>query len=165
VGPWTRICCAVDGTEPSRAALEHAIDLARRHPGALLHVLHVRPAVPSGGAPFAPPPRRPPEEPDDERGRMTGWTAAAREALPGRVEAVERSGDAAAEIVAYAEEWAADVLVLGTHARSGFQRLVLGSVAEEVLREARCPVLVVPASVERPGAGYRSGAGPDALGV
>jgi nucleotide-binding universal stress UspA family protein len=111
---------------------------------------------------FAPPPRQPRADPEEER-RVSGWIAEAQEELPGLVEAVERRGDPAAEIVAYADEWDADVIVLGTHARRGFQRLVLGSIAEAVLREAKRPVLVVPASVERAGDGQR-GARPDALG-
>jgi nucleotide-binding universal stress UspA family protein len=50
-------------------------------------------------------------------------------------------GPAAAEILAKAEAMPADLLVIGTHGRSGFERLVLGSVAEKVLRKASCPVL------------------------
>jgi nucleotide-binding universal stress UspA family protein len=51
-------------------------------------------------------------------------------------------GDVVAEILAEAES--ADMVVMGTHGRSGFDRLVLGSVTEKVLRKAKCPVLTVP---------------------
>jgi nucleotide-binding universal stress UspA family protein len=44
-----------------------------------------------------------------------------------------------------ATEWHADLIVMGTHGRRGFRRLVLGSVAERVLRSASCPVLMIPA--------------------
>jgi nucleotide-binding universal stress UspA family protein len=47
-------------------------------------------------------------------------------------------------ILAEQAELRADLLVLGTHGRSGFQRLVLGSVTEKVIRKAGCPTLVVP---------------------
>lgn len=57
-----------------------------------------------------------------------------------------RLGDPAREIAAEAREWDADLLVLGTHARSGAARVLLGSVAEGALRSARCSVLVVPAA-------------------
>jgi nucleotide-binding universal stress UspA family protein len=55
-----------------------------------------------------------------------------------------RAGDPAEEIVREAVEWGADLLVLGTHARAGVPRILLGSVAETVLRNAPCAVLVVP---------------------
>jgi nucleotide-binding universal stress UspA family protein len=54
-------------------------------------------------------------------------------------------GDAATEIVALAGEIKADVIVLGTHGRTGLSRLAPGSVAETVLRRAPCPVLTVKA--------------------
>lgn len=52
-------------------------------------------------------------------------------------------GDAAAEIVRYADKTAVDVIVLGTHGRTGVDRLVMGSVAERVMRDSPCSVLVV----------------------
>jgi universal stress protein E len=55
-----------------------------------------------------------------------------------------RSGDPAYEIVREAQEWQADVIVLGTHGRRGARRVFLGSVAETVLRHAPCACLVVP---------------------
>jgi nucleotide-binding universal stress UspA family protein len=55
-----------------------------------------------------------------------------------------RRGDAALEIVREAQEWGADLLVLGTHGRRGVERMFLGSVAETVLQRAPCAALVVP---------------------
>lgn len=52
-------------------------------------------------------------------------------------------GDPAAEIVRFAEEENADMIVLGTHGRTGFKRLLMGSVAEAVVRRATCPVFTV----------------------
>jgi nucleotide-binding universal stress UspA family protein len=60
------------------------------------------------------------------------------------IDIVTRAGDAATEILAQARNMDADLLVIGTHGRSGFDRLVLGSVTEKVLRRAACPVLSVP---------------------
>jgi nucleotide-binding universal stress UspA family protein len=54
-----------------------------------------------------------------------------------------REGKPADEIVAAAREWEADAIVIGTHGRSGMSRLVLGSTADSVVRQATCPVLVV----------------------
>jgi len=53
-------------------------------------------------------------------------------------------GHTSAEIVRYAADHDVDLIVMGTHGRSGFDRLALGSVAEKVLRKAPCPVLTVP---------------------
>jgi universal stress protein A len=54
-----------------------------------------------------------------------------------------REGKPADEILAAAREWEADVIVIGTHGRSGVSRLVLGSTADLVVRHAPCPVLVI----------------------
>jgi universal stress protein E len=62
----------------------------------------------------------------------------------GEVEPAVRAGIPADEIVAEAREWGADLLVVGTHARGWTSRLVLGSVAEAVLRDAPCNVLAIP---------------------
>jgi nucleotide-binding universal stress UspA family protein len=61
------------------------------------------------------------------------------------VDVALREGDAAGEVLREATARQADLVVLGTHGRGGFQHLVLGSVAEKVLRRCACPVLTVPA--------------------
>ena len=58
-----------------------------------------------------------------------------------------QQGDPARNIVDQALVSAADLLVMGTHGRSGFERLLIGSVAEKVVRKASCPVLLVPPHV------------------
>ncbi|HEX6374019.1 MAG TPA: universal stress protein [Longimicrobium sp.] len=75
-------------------------------------------------------------------GLETFLRARPRHARP--VEPVVRTGAPAEEIVAEAEEWPADLLVVGTHARGWAARLVLGSVAEAALRDVPCNVLAVP---------------------
>jgi nucleotide-binding universal stress UspA family protein len=62
----------------------------------------------------------------------------------GAVETLERSGDPVTEILNAALAVGSDVIVMGTHGRSGLQRLLLGSVAERVLRRSTAPVLTVP---------------------
>jgi len=74
-----------------------------------------------------------------------------------QVEPVVRTGMAADEIMAEAKAWGADLVVTGTHGRSGFSHLVLGSVAESVLRHAPCSVLVVPARALAGDSGGRPG--------
>ncbi|HKV06799.1 MAG TPA: universal stress protein [Thermoanaerobaculia bacterium] len=66
--------------------------------------------------------------------RDTGWTVASRVG----------TGHADEEILARMEEWAPDLIVLGTHGRGGFERFLLGSVASSVVRNAGTSVLVIP---------------------
>jgi nucleotide-binding universal stress UspA family protein len=54
-----------------------------------------------------------------------------------------KEGKPADEVIGAAREWQADLIVIGTHGRSGVSRLMLGSTAESVLRHATCPVMVV----------------------
>jgi nucleotide-binding universal stress UspA family protein len=53
-------------------------------------------------------------------------------------------GNPRVEILATAEEWKADLIILGTHGRTGFDHFISGSVAEGVARRSLCPVLIVP---------------------
>ena len=59
-------------------------------------------------------------------------------------------GDAATEILRVAEETKCDMIVLGTHGRTGLGRLLMGSVAEQVVRKALCPVLTVKTALPEP---------------
>jgi nucleotide-binding universal stress UspA family protein len=139
------ILCPYDGSEFSRHALEHATALGRFY-GAGLTLLHVHTGAPVGpdeermkwDGPILP----------RERKRIVAWLAdvgaPARAAGVG-VEAKVVEGAPAAEILRVAREGAAGLVVMGTHGRSGFDRLLLGSVTEKVLRYAPCPVLTVTA--------------------
>lgn len=62
---------------------------------------------------------------------------------PVNVETAQREGEAAQQILHYAETEGVDLIVISTHGRSGFQRWLFGSVAERVLRHAPCPVLSI----------------------
>jgi len=68
-----------------------------------------------------------------------------RKRLPAQTAALDfvQIGNAAAEIVNAARDWPADLIVIGSHGRGGLKRALLGSVAEAVMRQAPCPVLVV----------------------
>jgi nucleotide-binding universal stress UspA family protein len=68
---------------------------------------------------------------------------------PARVTTAVAVGAPAAEIVRYAREHAADLIVLGSHGHGAFRRFMLGSVAERVIRQAGCPVMVVPHRTQR----------------
>lgn len=59
------------------------------------------------------------------------------------VEAEIRSGDAVDEVIAYADEVNADLIVMATHGRTGLSHMLMGSTAEQVIRRASCPVLTL----------------------
>jgi nucleotide-binding universal stress UspA family protein len=61
-----------------------------------------------------------------------------------RVEQFVPEGSAKDEILSVADKWNADIIVIGTHGRTGLSHLLLGSVAEYVVRHAKVPVLVIP---------------------
>jgi nucleotide-binding universal stress UspA family protein len=147
---WKRICCPIDFSDASRVAMEVAADLARRH-GAELVLLHAYPipgyTFPDGSVVASP--KMMQELAEGAERHLEEWRGEA-EALLGapRVTTEKVIGEPAAEIVAAASEKGYDLLVLGTHGRSGLEHALMGSVAERVVRKARCPVLTIrpPAS-------------------
>jgi nucleotide-binding universal stress UspA family protein len=145
---FERIVCAIDFSDGSRSALAMAVTLARWY-GACLTVLHVHANWPLADMlpSVRPLEARPTPLPDNAREAMLDAvqrfvaSVGVPSGLDVRVELAD-SLDVTAEILSHAE--GADAVVIGTHGRSGFERLMLGSVAERVLRKATCPVLVVP---------------------
>jgi nucleotide-binding universal stress UspA family protein len=141
-----RILCPIDFSDYSRRALDHAIAIARWYKSTVT-VLHVVPSVEV--APVGPrsvvfdPIRLSPGERNQLLADAKAF--AATESAPGvAIEAAVREGNVAAEILEQVEAIKADLVVVGTHGRSGFERFLLGSVAERVLRKASCPVMTVP---------------------
>lgn len=143
-----RVLCPTDFSDDARRAFEHAVALARWYE-AEITVLHVQPLVPSAAVfpPVFSPlslDRVPHERIVEELRRFSAPAVAAGV----RSDVMVRDGRPAAEILDLARALPADILVMGTHGRGGFERLVLGSVAEKVLRKAGCPVLTVPPTGE-----------------
>ncbi len=140
---WKRICCPVDFADPSRAAMEQAAALAS-HFRAELTLVHVLPS--STGAPGGElVPLREVGDPVARRDAelLALWRSEAEERVRRPVRSFVLSGDAASEILQHALHEGYDLLVLGTHGRTGIARLFLGSVAERVARRAPCPVLFI----------------------
>jgi nucleotide-binding universal stress UspA family protein len=82
-------------------------------------------------------------------------TARDHDLTPAHVHVHARIGTPEKEILGLAEEISADLILLGTHGHTGIERLLLGSVAEEIMHRARCPVLVTRPKTyeEHPAAG------------
>jgi nucleotide-binding universal stress UspA family protein len=128
-----------DFSDHAAAALELAGAIAKDY-GARLTILHVKspPLVASGV--MTPEPLETPEEAAELRKNLY----ALRPPDPSvEVEHLMLVGDEATEIVRLAEEEGADMIVMGTHGRGGIGRLLMGSVADKVLRRAPCPVLTI----------------------
>jgi nucleotide-binding universal stress UspA family protein len=141
-----RILCPIDFSEHSRRALDHAVAIARWYEAAVT-VLHVFSPVTVAAVGAAPVVFEPMVLAPVDRDRLLADTRAfaAAESAPGvAIEAAIREGRTATAILEQAASMRADLLVIGTHGRSGFDRLLVGSVAEKVLRKASCPVLTVP---------------------
>jgi nucleotide-binding universal stress UspA family protein len=134
-----------DFSENSRPAFETACALARNYDATLL-VVHVM--IPSA-SPVLDVPLPDPLRPIEGQG-IPAQFAWPRPSDP-RVRVSHRlaEGEPADEILRLVEAVPCDLVVMGTHGKTGLARLLAGSVAEEVLRQARCPVMVVKAPIGR----------------
>lgn len=135
-----QILIPTDLSEPSLAATRYALEFARRFQARLhlLYVIHEPPYyAPLGG--YMP--------------SRDEWSAFADTALQnwiseddiGHLEVVREKvvGHPATSILEYAQQHNIDLIVMGTHGRTALAHLVLGSVAENVVRQSRCPVLTI----------------------
>jgi nucleotide-binding universal stress UspA family protein len=141
-----RILCPVDFSDCSRHALSHAIAIAKWYE-ATVAMFYVCVPVPISAyatvASMMPSSLVGGENQNQVLDAMKTLAATvAGTAVP--LELAIGEGHAAKEIVARAAEGQSDLIVMGTHGRTGFERLILGSVTERVLRTAGCPVLTVP---------------------
>ena len=152
--PPRTILHPTDLSEHSRYAFEVARSLAGGS-AARLVLLHVSPnvAVPAREALREPEPGK--EYYDRLRGELRRLQEAAA-AVPSECRVAE--GHPATEILRTAREVGADLIVMGTHGRTGLRRLLMGSVAEQVVRQAPCPVLTVSISPHPTETGAPNGA-------
>ncbi len=144
-----RVLLPTDGSVCSREAMKYALSLAQQYVAAIT-VLHVgrhyweqMSQAPSGvedGADIA---TRIQREQSSEEQRILQEVVDAAHALHVPVEARAVQGSPAQVIIQMAKEISADMVVMGTHGRTGISHAVLGSVAEKVVQRAPCPVLVV----------------------
>jgi nucleotide-binding universal stress UspA family protein len=133
------VLVAYDFGETSQKALIYGQNLTRSF-GGRLHVVHVADVIATTASQFYP------EHPGDPEMRAEALALKHLRALvpdDRATLAVRIAGSPANAIVEYARSIHADVIVIGTHGRDGVSRLLMGSVAEHVVRHAPCPVLVV----------------------
>jgi nucleotide-binding universal stress UspA family protein len=156
------ILVPTDFSTAAHQALRYAVEEAMQHQAklTLLHVLHHQPATDVyyvRGAPEGPRgfgdfgsalPTTPPSAPqtvlrDYHEEALTQLRDLVPAAFSGSWEAQVATGDPADAIVREATQLGVDLIVMGTHGRTGLQHVLLGSVAEKVVRHAPCPVLTV----------------------
>ena len=132
---YERILFPTDGSRDARVALLELVPLALLT-GATVVVLEVVPG-----------------DDDDARSAATERQRGARRQLEqagiAGVECVVQHGQPGPAIVSAVEHLGCDVIVMATHGRTGLHRVLLGSVAEYVLRHGPCPILLVPAATRR----------------
>lgn len=142
-----RILCPVDFSQPSQVAAGYAVDLAKTF-GAELHLVHVYQlpvyAFPDGAVMAGP---------DFTIEVTTGLTRALDNMARDHADEAGQEpkthlveGVAYNEIVRLTDELDCDMVVMGTHGRTGVKHMLLGSVAERVVRRSKVPVVVVPAA-------------------
>lgn len=141
---WKKICCPIDFSDPARAAMRAAVELCGVF-GAELTLFHSYNlpgyTLPEGSVVASP--RMLQELSDQAESHLVEWKKIAEDMGATGVRVAKAVGEPALEIVAFAREGHFDLLVVGTHGRTGLRHALLGSTAERVVRRATCPVLTV----------------------
>jgi nucleotide-binding universal stress UspA family protein len=139
-----QILCPVDFSETSRHAVTHAVEVARWFKSKITALYVMNPLLRAEPALFAESAGRVGTG-EDEAALQTELRELMSTAAVGlETEVLLDEGPPAGRILERARSLRSDLIVLGTHGRGGFDRLILGSVTEKVLRKASCPVLTVP---------------------
>ncbi|MCC8402503.1 universal stress protein [Paraburkholderia sp. MMS20-SJTN17] len=144
---YQHILVALDGSNFSKRALKEAVDLAALTKGVVypVYVVDKTPLFSYAGY-YDPITLIDAMRKDGHSVLEEAEQVCVDAEVPCRAEMIESeslSDDVASAVLRHAEQVHADLLVLGTHGRRGVQRLVIGSVAERVLRFSRCPVLLL----------------------
>jgi nucleotide-binding universal stress UspA family protein len=133
---FSTILCPVDFDQGAPAALRLAAELAQERK-AILHVLHVVDLPPNVEVPL------PFAELEARAATKLARLARGRVGAKARYRVHVTVGDPGSDVLSAARQLKAKLIVMATHGRKGLRRLILGSVAERVVREAPCPVLTV----------------------
>lgn len=148
-GRFPKILVGIDGSEASIDASRYAIAIAKKYNSQLIaiFVLHMH-GIRSVSSTFIMAPTYGIEGFEEEKRAAQEWLDRIRleghaEGIDLSTEIVEGSTSVEATIVDYAEREGIDLIVIGTRGRTGFKRLLLGSVALGVVTYSHCPVMVV----------------------
>lgn len=141
-----------DNLENSKEAFQYAVDLAKKH-GSIISVLHVvnigylEEAGRYESSYFKLPHGYGENLLEQEKAETDQFIKeGSGENQDLRIERHLRKGDPATEILKFAKETAPDIIIMGTHGRTGLSHVLMGSITEKVIRKAPCPVLTVKAS-------------------
>ena len=144
-GVYMRVLVPIDGSECSKAAVDYIKERPWNKEDTFLLVHVVEPIPVDIGIAYIPAAYTP-----DDGAAFTQSEALLQvvqgdlnSAFANKIETKVIAGPAKAEIVDLAQEWKADLIVMGSHGRKGFNRLLLGSVTEDVMKSSPCSVTVV----------------------
>jgi universal stress protein A len=148
--PFKRILCPTDFSEPACKAIVAATELAQASDAELILVHVVAPIPPLDNASGAPAFDLASYQDELVRNAHLALDERRRRRVPDSVRSrgIVTIGDAAHEVARIAEEEGVDLIAIATHGRTGWRLRIFGSVAEKVVRLARCAVLTVPCHPE-----------------
>jgi nucleotide-binding universal stress UspA family protein len=140
-----KVLMAIDGSDCSRQAVEFVRDRPWTAEDEIL-VLHVVEPIPVDmGLAYIPAAYNQNDSESMARAEdlVNKVISILKEKLTQKIEGKVAFGNVTTELIDLAEKWSCDLIVVGSHGRKGFNRLLLGSVAEEILRKAPCSVEIV----------------------
>jgi nucleotide-binding universal stress UspA family protein len=141
---WKKVLCPIDFSDNARAALRVAVEVCSQFEAdlVLFHSYELPGyTLPEGSV--VPSPKMLQDLADRAEEHLLEWQRAARDMGAPRVSTAKGIGEPSAEIVELGKEGGFDLIVVGTHGRTGLRHALLGSIAERVVRRAGCPVLTV----------------------
>lgn len=147
---FDQILIPIDGSNPAKNAAQSGVELAAEHDAAV-HILYVVEPVPLGGFSAGPEPASAghseiiDEQNEEARQAIDEVVELCQEHGLTVTDAIEY-GEPHEEILDYAEAEGLDGIVIGTHGRSGAERVMIGSVAEKVVRKSPVPVVTIRSS-------------------
>lgn len=140
-----RVLIPIDGSECSKAAVDYIKERPWNKDDSFLLVHVVEPIPVDIGIAYIPAAYTPDEGAafSQSEALLQVVLGDLKSVLTNQIDTKVIAGPAKAEIVDLAQEWKADLIVMGSHGRKGFNRLLLGSVTEDVMKSAPCSVTIV----------------------